>query len=227
MIFVVSDDTSDETISKMESQLFRIEASHGPARDRGNFLRIFASQTALFKSHFVLKLGTLRSLNTRQMFKEARGFNLPLGSLLFSLAPSELVVRNILSGGVVVYGEPVLEGLSLPSAGSSSIVKSFLVSLSLSLFGVPACFISRDGTMFSLESLKWFLLDSQSARLMHPSKLADAISSVEHAGGAFILRQFLALRQHYTRSIVFSLLCSFFLVYLFFFGAGSRIPLSR
>lgn len=150
LLFVVSDDTSHATIKKLDSTLERLEFSAGPVRDRSHFLRVFASRTALFKSHFIIRYGTFLSLDAKRLFEEAEGFRLPLGGLFFQLAPRDLAVSNILSGAVVVWGENVLSRIS-PTRPPGSLGRVFIVSLVLSLFGALSSLMFYDGTFFSLE----------------------------------------------------------------------------
>ena len=114
LILVVSDDTPNQVVRKLDTELERFEATKGPMKHRSHFLKVFAYKTALFRSHFVVKDGALRSLDTRRLFNQGGGFSLPLGRLLFSLAPADLVLRNVLRGAVVVHGENVISSLRLP-----------------------------------------------------------------------------------------------------------------
>jgi len=215
LILVVSDDTPNQVVRKLDTELERFEATKGPMKHRSHFLKVFAYKTALFRSHFVVKDGALRSLDTRRLFNQAGGFSLPLGRLLFSLAPADLVLRNVLRGAVVVHGENVISSLRLPDPTYSSIVQSFLVSFALSLFGALTSVLFADGTMFSLESLKWFLLDLQSHHNNRPSGVLDAVRFAEALHPSPILSQFTNLRQHYARSVSFSVLCPVYLILLF------------
>ena len=184
-------------------------------KHRSHFLKVFAYKTALFRSHFVVREGALKSLDTRRLFIQARGFSLPLGRLLFFLAPADLVLRNVLGGAVVVHGENVISSLRSPDPTYSTIVHSFLVSFALSLFGALTSVLFADGTMFSLESLKWFLLDLQSFHNNRPSGVLEAVRFAEALHPSPILSQFTNLRRRYARSVSFSLLSPVYLIGLF------------
>ncbi len=214
LIFVVSDDTSSKVLAELESTVTRLEQDEGLSRNQSHFLRLFSSRTAMFRSHFILSAGTLRSMKIQQLFREAQGFNLPLGGFLLHFVPSELVVRNVFARASEIYGDHFLDTLIMPVPGSSSLVKSFIVSISLSLFGAVASLLFPDGTMVSLESVKWFLLGLQSLQ-KGSSNIRDAVDYAQRFGGSFVLRKFTDLRQHYRRSITFSLVSPIYLAYLF------------
>ena len=215
VILVVSDDTPNQVVRKLDTELERFEENQGPMKHRSHFLKLFSYKTALFRSHFVVREGPLRSLNTHRLFIQARSFGLPLGRLLFFLAPAGLVLRNVLRDAVVVHGENVISSLRLPDPTYSSIVHSFLVSFALSLFGTLTSVLFTDGTMFSLESLKWFLLDLQSFHNNRPSDVLEAVRSAELLHPSPILSQFTNLRRQYARSVSFSFLCPVYLILLF------------
>ncbi len=213
LLFVVSDDTPYETIKKLDSTLERLEFSTGLARNRSHFLWVFASRTALFKSHFIIRYGTLLSLDARRLFEEAEGFRLPLGGLFFQLAPKDLVVSNILNGATVVWGENILSCIS-PTHPPGSLGGVFIVSMVLSLFGALSSLIFYDGTFFSLEALKWFLLDTNSFSSAGPRGLREAITRARERGPSLMLQRFTSLRERCHRSVMFSLTCPFYLCYL-------------
>ena len=213
LLFVVSDDTPDATIEKLDSALKKLESSVGPARSRSHFLWVFASRTALFKSHFIVRHGTLLSLDAGRLFEEAESFKLPFGRLFFHLAPKELVVSNILKGAVVVWGENILGNISNPDP-LGSLGRVFIVSMVLSLFGAVSSLIFYDGTFFSLEAIKWFLLDTSPRSTAGPPGLNKAITKIRGWGPSHMLRIFIGLRERYRRSVMFSLTCPFYLCYL-------------
>ncbi len=213
LIFVVSDDTLPITIEKLDSALERLEFSAGPASNRSHFLRAFASRTALFKSHFIIRYHTLLSLDARRLFEEAEGFRLPLGSLFFQLAPKDLVVSNILGGATVIWGENVLRRIP-HTRPPRSLGRVVIVSIVLSLFGAVSSLIFYDGTFFSLEAVKWFLLDTSPFSSTGPKGLKDAITRAQKRGPSQMLQRFTSLRERYQRSVMFSLTCPFYLCYL-------------
>ena len=215
LMVVVSDETPKPVLEHLGSRLEGLEAASGPMRNRSHFLWVFASRTALFRSHFVVRRASLTALDTRKLFEEARGFNLPFGRLLLSIAPSDLVVQNVLRGAAVVYGENILEGVQLPRPGPSGLARSFLVSLVLSLFGGLASIFFADGSMFSLEAVKWFLLDLHSYSHDDSGGIREALSYAEKLSPSPVLQGFSVLRQSYHRSIAFSLACPLYLSYLF------------
>ncbi len=213
LLFVVSDDTPHVTITILDSALERLEFSAGAARNLNHFLWVFASHTALFKSHFIIRYGTLLSLDAKRLFEEAEGFRLPLGRLFFKLAPKDLVISNILNGATVVWGENILSRIphTRPQRG---LARVFIVSIVLSLFGALSSLIFDDGTFFSLEAVKWFLLDTNPFSMASPPGLREAIAKAQQRGPSQMLQRFTSLRERYHRSVMFSLTCPLYLCYL-------------
>ncbi len=214
LMLLLSDKTPDLDLRTLDRELDRIKAVSGPLKNRGRLLKTFARRTALFKSHFILRHSTLKSLDHDLLVREARGFDVPLGRFLVPLAPTGLVLSNVMKGAVVVYGEDLLGTAQIPAQESSSIVQAFVASLAVSVFGAVASLLSSDGTMFSLESVKWFLLDLQSFK--HETRgLSEALRGIEAQGPSPILRQFKDLRQKYRWSLPFAFLCPIYLAYIF------------
>jgi len=67
VILVVSDDTPNQVVRKLDTELERFEENQGPMKHRSHFLKLFSYKTALFRSHFVVREGPLRSLNTHRL----------------------------------------------------------------------------------------------------------------------------------------------------------------
>ncbi len=215
LILVVADDIENQVIAKLEATLQRLEAAHGPLKNRSHFLNVFASRTALFKSHFIVRQSTLALLEMRRLFWEAEGFSLAFGRFLLPLAPSGLVVRNMLTSGLVVYGENVLPRPSSINLESSTFARFFLVSLVMSVFGALSTLLFSDGTMFSLESAKWYFLNRTSYTAGRNVSVQEAVRFMQGSAPRLFLQRFLELRQSYHRSLAFSLACPLFLMYTF------------
>ena len=160
LMFIVADDCPLETVRELENRLKELEIKYGFLNPNNVLPYTFASRTALFKSHFVLRTGNLKNMNFQALFKEGGGFDLPFGSILFPFAPTRLVIRNVLLGCKTLYGDRIIDALNLPMPSFLDFNKSFIVSLSISIFGAFASIISTAGTRFSLEAMKWHILNT-------------------------------------------------------------------
>lgn len=222
LILVVSDETESQVFAQLESALRQLETAYGPLKNRGHFLNTFASRTALFKSHFIIRQSTLASLDAKKLFHEAQGFNFSLGRFLLPLAPSRLVLRNVLTSGIVVYGEKILPGPKPIYPEPSSVARNFLVSLVMSVFGALSTVFFRDGTMFSLEAAKWFFLNHNSYATGKNVSLPQAVRFIEGSAPRLFLHSFLDLRLSYRRSVAFSFTCPLYLTLTFLSTARKR-----
>jgi predicted nucleotidyltransferase len=217
LLFIIDDKCSDEIKSKLEKALETVEIRHGFLKtDKENALFcIFAYRTALFKSHFVVRLKSLREMNFKSLFIEGKGFDLPFGTTLFPIGPSRLVIRNILAGGRIVYGIDVINTIAMPKLSSSDFNKSLVMSLFMSMFGVLFSFISKSGTRFSLEAFKWYIINAHSFLTNEPSnaRLAESFIRLQVGQRIFLLR-FSELRKNYSRDLVFALFCPLYIIHL-------------
>jgi len=207
LLFVVSDACPLGIIKKLDKTLEHLEVKHGLLNISDNFLYlIFASRTAMFKSHFILRLGSLKRMDFQAMFLEGKGFELPLGKFLFPLTPSRLVIRNLLRGRCLLYGHDVIEDANLPLPSISDFNKSFVVSLILSIFGIISSFISRVGTKFSLEGFKWYILNAFSILENQTPYVPSAIKYIRSKCptiSSFAVERFEKLRKKYHQDIIF------------------------
>ncbi len=112
MLFVVSDDTPHATVKKLDLALERLEISTAAVRKRSHFLWVFASRTALFKSHFIIHRSTLLSLDVRRLFDEGEGVRLPLGGSSFG-SPQRTWSSTIFSAEPLWFGERMFSATSL------------------------------------------------------------------------------------------------------------------
>lgn len=207
LLFIVSDTCPLSIIKKLERTLERLEVKHGLLNINDNFLYfIFASRTAMFKSHFILRLGSFKKMDFQAMFLEGKGFELPLGNFLFPLAPSRLVIRNLLRGRYLLYGHDVIKDVNLPLPSISDFNKSFVVSLSLSMFGIISSLISRVGTKFSLEGFKWYILNAFSILENQTPYVPSAIKYIRLKCpplSLFVVERFEKLRKKCCQDIIF------------------------
>jgi len=216
LLFIIDDTCPDEIKQRLEKNLEELEIRHGFLKgDEENILfSIFASRTALFKSHFILKLRSLKNMDFQTMFEEGKGFDLPLGKILFPLAPSRLVIRNVLTGSKILYGNDIIKTLDLFSPNWTDFNKSLFVSMCMSIFGILFSLIAKSGTRFSLEAFKWYIINSHSFIKGKPSsvKIAEVYIRSKCAYGWIVIDRFSKLRKHYSRDLVFSLISPLYIV---------------
>jgi len=219
LLFILDEECSEETKTKLEKALETVEIKDGFLKtDKENALfYIFAYRTALFKSHFVVRLKSLKEMNLKRLFIEGRGFDLRFGMTLFPLGPSRLVIRNVLAGGIIVYGDDVINTIAMPKPSPSDFNKSLVMSLFMSVFGALFSFMSRSGTRFSLEAFKWYIINAHSFLIDKPSNVKLAESFIRSRVGQIIfLSRFSRLRKDYSRDLVFAVFCPLCIIYLHF-----------
>jgi predicted nucleotidyltransferase len=160
LLFIVSDNCPLEVVAKLEKTLEYLEVKHRLINISNTLNFIFATKTAMFKSHFILQLGSLRKMDFQAMFHQGKGFELPLGKLLFYISPSKLVIRNLILECSLVYGHDVIKDVKPPMATIFDLHKSLLVGIGLSILGVVSSFITKAGTKFTYEGFKWYVLNA-------------------------------------------------------------------
>ena len=228
LLFIVTDDCPSETVKELEDNLINLEIKYEfPKFARHNqLLHIFALRTALFKSHFILRLRSIRKMDLYALFKEGKGFDFPFCRLLFPLAPAKLVIQNVLLGRRILYGKDTIEE-DLLSPTLLDFHKSFILSFAISIFGVMTSFFSRIGTFFSLEAVKWHVLNSHSLLENKVTDLKSAIQYIIAKDSLFsplIMSNFLKLRKKYSRDLFFSFLTPLYLLYIHFILFSKRTP---
>ncbi|UCB60830.1 MAG: nucleotidyltransferase domain-containing protein [Candidatus Bathyarchaeota archaeon] len=215
LLFIIDDRCPQEKKGKLEQALRSLEAKHGFLRlgQESPIFSIFASRTALFKSHFILRLQSLKNMDYVSMFYEGKGFDLPLGRILFPFAPSKLVIRNILTNAKILHGIDSIEALSPPSPSWSELNKAFLASLLMSIFGIFLSFITKSGSRFSMEAFKWYILNTHSFFKGSSSSVKKACTffrtSFFHTW--IITSRFCKLRKCYSRSFTFNFIVPFYI----------------
>jgi len=219
LLFIVTDDCPPEVVKELEHKLINLEIEYEFLKRNSwdKLLYIFALRTALFRSHFILRQGSLRSMNLYALFKEGRGFDFSFGRLLFPFAPAKLVIRNILSGRKILFGNDLIQTCNLPSPTFLDFHRSFIVALAISIFGVVASIIFCTGTFFSIEAIKWYILNIY-AVLEH--KIPDIRSATQYVVtkeprfSSLVFRKFLELRENYSRDVIFSFISPLYLLYI-------------
>lgn len=217
LLFIVTDDCPLETVRRLEHELEKLEIKYGFLNPGDVLLYTFASRTALFKSHFVLRLGSLKSMDFRAMFKEGQGFDFSIGPILFPFAPARLVIQNMLLGSKTLYGDRVVKTLDLPLPSFLEFNKSFIVSLLISIFGALASIVSPVGTRFSIEAIKWHILNAYAYLEQKATDVKSAtqyVISKENLITPVIINRFLRLRKKYSRDLIFSFICPLYLLFI-------------
>jgi hypothetical protein len=131
-----------------------------------------------------------------------------------------LVTVNVLNHSRLVFGKQTLvKGLGLNWPVEK--VRSFLFSFVVSLLGAEVSFVSTDGTLIALESMKWYFVNTATAELKHPVSLKEALSRYSPIHPR-IASELVSLRRNYRASRGFALACPLYLAYLALKMRGHR-----
>jgi len=216
MLFILVDGCPIQKRRRLEQALQSLEIKYGLLRigKENSLFCVFACKTALFKSHFILSSKSLREMDFKSMITEGKGFDVFPGSFLFSLAPSRLVIRNVLVGSELLYGKDFVSELVLPSPTLLDLNKALLVSLGISAIGIVSSLITKSGTRFSLEGFKWYILNACSFMTCRPSSVRLAQNYLRHyfPRSWVIINRFAQLRRVYSRDMIFSLANPFYIL---------------
>ena len=208
LLFIVSDDCSDENLNTLEDRLQNLERKYGILQTDSFDSLYLAFQTALFKSHYVLRLGSLRNMDYSAMFLEGRGLSFLKRNmkLLKSLSTSRLMFRNILKEATILFGEDVVKQLSVPPAISTDYVSVFMASWTISIFGLISSLFSRSSTRFSLEAVKYYIHNVYSLLNNKTTTINQSINyalSKHLLPKSFIIEKFVKLREAYSYDFLF------------------------
>jgi len=151
------------------------------------------------------------------MFLEGKAFRLAFWKILsrpiVQLSPN-IVVRNMLKGSKILFGQDVIKQIAFPPTTSAEISKIFIVSWIMSIFGLISSMFSWSSTRFSLEAMKWYILNVYS---IFNNKTATVDQSLRFAlskhffSGSFVTDKFAELRREYSYDFIF---CAVIPVYL-------------
>lgn len=207
LLFIVSDDCSDEDVSMLENRLVRLEAKYGILQTDKVDLLYYAFQVSLFKSHYILRLKNLQEMDSSSMFSAGNGFKLLKYNIkLFdSIVTSRLMMRNILKESRILCGQDVLKQMTTQPTTSTAVVSIFLVSWILSMFGFISSMFSRSGTRFSLEALKWYLHNIYSTLNDETTTIKQSINYAlsKHLLPRSFFIKFLEIRNTYSPNLAF------------------------
>jgi len=221
LLFIVSDSCSKEVIARFETEMENLEIEQGilPSESEDLLFYAFACKTLFFKSHFTLRLRSLRNLDFEAMVLEGRGFRLALWKILsrtmLRLGPSRLVIRNMLRGAKLLVGQDLLSDIVLPQTTRSETTRIFVMSWLISVFGIVSSVFSRSSTRFSLEAMKWYVLNVYS--IFH-GEAATVDSSLRFAfandllSQSFVIDRFIRLRENCSYDLLFNAILPIYLI---------------
>jgi len=225
LLFIVSDYCSEEIIDEFEKKMEKLELESGilPTKYDSLFYA-FACRTAFFKSHFTVRAKSLANLDYVAMFFESRAsqltFSKILSRIMLFLCPYKLVIRNMFAEARLLLGQDLIKDASFPQVMEKEVIKVFVMSLFISIFGAISSLFSKSSTRFSLEAMKWYILNIYS--IFH-NKAASVRSSLEFVVkndilSKSIISKFTKLRAEYSYDFIFNALLPIYLI-----TANSRV----
>ena len=221
LLFIVSDECPNETIDRFEGKMEKLEIKQGilPTESVDLLYYAFAYKTLFFKSHFTLRLSGLKSLDFHAMFSEGKSFKLAfwkiLSRVVFPLAPTRLIIRNMLKGAKLLTGQDLLSQKVLPQTTRSETIKIFIMSWLISIFGIVSSVFSRSSTRFSLGAMKWYLLNVYS---IYHGETTTVDRSLRFAltnhflPESFVTYRFIKLRGECSYDLFFNAILPFYLI---------------
>jgi len=217
LLFIIRDDCSDEIVSILENRLEDLEFKYGILQMDSTDLLYYAFQTALFKSHYILRLRDLKEMDFCAMFLERKGLSFLKRNikLLKSLTPSKLMIRNILKEAKILVGQDVVKQMTIQPTTSTEIINIFMTSWIVSMFGFISSIFSRSSTRFSLEAMKWYIHNIYSILNDKTTTVNQAINyalSKHFLPKSFVIEKFLKLRQTYSYDLVFCAITPLYLL---------------
>lgn len=227
MLYIISDECPINIIKTLEEKLKKLEFKHKILRMNSKDLLYyaFATKSALFKSHFVLRLRSIKHLNFSAMFHESEAFRLTFWKILnkpmLLFSPSRVTIRNIIKEAKILYGEDLIRRISPPTITNCEIAKIFITSWIMSIFGLISSIFSQSGTRFSLEAMKWYVLNVCSVLNGKPATVDSSLKylSMRHLLPLPMLsisEKFVKLRKNYSHDIVFSIVIPLYLLVSYF-----------
>jgi hypothetical protein len=114
----------------------------------------------------------------------------------------------------LLYGQDLIKDVFLSEAMENEVIKVFIMSWIISIFGAISSLFSRSSTRFSLEAMKWYILNVYS--IFH-DKTTTVNSSLEFVTklGIFsksIISKFAKLRTECSYDLIFNVLLPFYLI---------------
>lgn len=220
LLFIVNDYCSQEIIEKFERQMEKLELEKGILpTDYSLLFYAFASRTAFFRSHFILRSRNLMNLDYAAMFLEGKAFRLTfskiLSRIMLSLCPSGLVMNNMFAEARLLYGQDLIREIVSPQTTKTEVTKVFIMSWLISIFGALLSIFSASSTRFSLEAMKWYILNVYS--IFH-NKATTVNTSLDFVirdnifSKSTISKRFVKLRVDCSYDVIFNVLLPLYLM---------------
>lgn len=217
LLFVVDDKCDDEHINMLDNALKNLEAKYGTWETEKIGLLYFSFQASFFKPHYILRSKSILGMRSSDMFLSGKDFSFLKHNIkLFNpLLPSRLIMRNILKESKILLGQDLIKQVPIEPL-TNEITAIFMTSWLLSLFGFISGVLSRSGTIFSIEAIKWYLHNIYSLLNNKTTTIDQAVSYALARNLLplpFFVQKFFELRENYSHSLVF---CAITPIYLLF-----------
>lgn len=218
LLFVLKDDFPNSRMKHLVEELDKAGAATSASGTAGktNLFVSLASKSVFFKPYFVFHQSTLAKPTFSSLMEEGQAFDFVWRTLLEPIAsvltPWRLVLFNVLKHSRAVYGTRISREWPEPNWRVER-TRSFVFSFIVSLLGGVTSFVSRDGTLLSLEALKWYLINDVTCELRRPASLKDALPLFFHSHPR-TTRQLIDYRTTYRPSVKFSLACPILLTWM-------------
>jgi len=216
LLVIFKNDVKDNHIRKIEKYIGALEQLHNFRKANSSFVDKFLSilyeKTGMFVSHFLSKEKYWNNLRFHKIFRVNKIFST-------ILAPKKIVLCNIISNNMILYGLDLQEIVKKDIQISAlEIIKSMLMNLLLSLFSIPtSLFKSFSSMKHQLEAVKWSLRSSNYYAFKDSQSLLKIIerfiliekSQIYKRHAHVFYNRFLNLRRNPQTDFGFMLRCPF------------------
>lgn len=200
-IFVISDKTSKEDKIRINKELDELEYKHSFRKKNGSVVDAVYKRaediTGMYISHFVCYRKEFLSAKFSKVFN----VNLLLCKIF---APTDVVWASVIKSATTLWGENLLEKVSLSYVTKNQIRKSRMMNLALCVSAFLSYIIHPDATKYAMESVKWSLQTCYFGYTLEPVTTKKAILFFENEGYKnTTLNELLELRNKYRKSFRF------------------------
>ncbi len=201
LLIVFKDEVPQDFISKIDNSLTEIEKDYNYVKSPEGILEelIYSlkRKTGMFVSHFVCKERDIEERDFSEIFSTEK----IMSSLI---APSNLVLNNMTSDGVILYGKNIIEKFKQP-VSILSMVKSLIMNLMTSIGSAIIAPFYKKSTELSTEALKWTLLATNQYLTETSEGANEVIQFLKNQGiySSETLEEFKALREKLQENPVF------------------------
>ncbi|MEM2143761.1 MAG: nucleotidyltransferase domain-containing protein [Candidatus Jordarchaeaceae archaeon] len=222
LLFIINETCPNELIALFEKNMERLELEEGilVSKDADSLLWKFSRNSAMFKSHFTLRIQSVLSLAFRDLLLEGKCFNLILPKMICKVVllftPSVLVVKNMFREAQLLYGKDVLRQIRYPPLTSTDVAKVFITSFLISVFGAISSVFSASSTRFSLEAMKWYVINLYSLINNRTASVEQSLKFAElhhFFPPSRLCCEFRRLRNQYKKEIMFNFSLPLYLIY--------------